>query len=136
MANKNWSGAQNAFKASFNLSHTPDALVGLAAADQQARNFTEAIQIYESLDKNAQPLVKANPGLLYSMGEAYKSANQPQKAKATFNRFLTFLKPGTQGYTEVKQIIAEIDKGSSAAAKPAVKPTEKPAAKPSAAPKK
>jgi tetratricopeptide (TPR) repeat protein len=136
MANKNWGGAQNAFKASFNLSHTPDALVGLAAADQQARNYTEAIQIYESLDKNAQPLVKANPGLLYSMGEAYKSANQPQKAKATFNRFLTFLKPGTQGYTEVKQIIAELDKGSSASAKPAAKPTEKPAAKPSAAPKK
>jgi tetratricopeptide (TPR) repeat protein len=132
MASKNWSGAQEAFKASFNLSHTPDALVGLAAADQQARNFNEAIQIYESLDKNAQPLVKANPGLLYSMGEAYKSANQPQKAKATFTRFLTFLKPGTQGYTEVKQIIADLDRGSG----PAPKPSAKPTAKPSPAPKK
>jgi tetratricopeptide (TPR) repeat protein len=136
MAAKNWSGAQNAFKASFNLSHTPDALVGLAAADQQTRNFTEAIQIYESLDKNAQPLVKANPGLLYSMGEAYKGANQPQKAKATFNRFLTFLKPGTQGYTEVKQIIADLDRGSAPASKPSAKPAAKPTAKPSPAPKK
>jgi tetratricopeptide (TPR) repeat protein len=137
MAAKNWSGAQNAFKASFNLSHTPDALVGLAAADQQARNFTEAIEIYESLDKNAQPLVKANPGLLFSMGEAYRGANQLQKAKEAFNRFLTFLKPGTQGYTEVKQILATLDHPSSGTApKPAAKPTEKPAAKPSAAPKK
>jgi tetratricopeptide (TPR) repeat protein len=132
MANKNWSEAQNAFKASFNLSHTPDALVGLAAADSQVRNFSEAIQIYESLDKNAQPLVKANPGLLYSLGEAYKGANQPQKAKATFNRFLAFLKPGTQGYTEVQKLIADLDRGSS----PAPKPSAKPTAKPSPAPKK
>ena len=132
MANKNWSGAQDAFKASFNLQKTPDALVGLAAADSQARNYNEAIQIYESLDKNAQPLVKANPGLLYSLGEAYRGANQKDKAKATFARFLTFLKPGTQGYTEVKQIIADLDRGSG----PTPKPSAKPTAKPSPAPKK
>jgi tetratricopeptide (TPR) repeat protein len=144
MAGKNWNGARDAFKASFNISHSADALVGLAAADQQARNYTEAIQIYEALDKNAAPLVKANPGLLYNMGNAYQSANQPQKAKAAYVRFLAFLKPGTQGYGEVQQLIAKIDRpGSSSAAKPAVKAkpkTESKTAKavpsPSPAPKK
>jgi tetratricopeptide (TPR) repeat protein len=140
MANKDWNNARDAFKASFNLSHTPDALVGLAAADQQARNFNEAIQIYEALDKNAPPLVKANPDLLFNMGNAYKSANQPQKAKAAYVRFLAFLKPGTQGYGEVKQLIANIDHVPSkpapkSSAKPAVKPTAKPKPSPSAAPK-
>ena len=62
--------ARDAFKASFNLAHTPDALVGLAAADQQTKNFTEAIQIYEALDKNAPAaLVKANPGILLQHGQ-------------------------------------------------------------------
>jgi tetratricopeptide (TPR) repeat protein len=131
MASKNWNSARDAFRASFNLSHTPDALVGLAAADQQSHNYTEAIQIYEALDKNAAPLIKANPDLLYAMGNAYKGANQPDKAKAAFVRFLAFLKPGTQGYGEVKQLIADIDRGS---AKPAPKPSPKPSAKPAAKP--
>jgi tetratricopeptide (TPR) repeat protein len=130
MANKNWNSARDAFKASFNLSRTPDALVGLAAADQQARNFAEAIQIYEALDKNAAPLVKANPTLILNMGNAYKGANQPQKAKAAYVRFLAFLKPGTQGYGQVKQMIADIDRP---AAKPAAKPTAKPTPRPSSA---
>ena len=131
MANKNWNGARDSFKASFNLSHSADALVGLAAADQQARNYPEAIEIYEALDKNAAPLVKANPGLLYNMGNAYQSANQPQKAKAAYVRFLAFLKPGTQGYGQVQQLIAKIDRpGSSSQSKPAVKPSAKPGVKP------
>jgi hypothetical protein len=70
------------------------------------------------------------------MGNAYKGANQPQKAKAAYVRFLAFLKPGTQGYGEVKQLIANIDHVPS---KPAPKSSAKPAAKPkpgaSAAPK-
>jgi len=131
MASKNWNSARDAFKASFNLAHTPDALVGLAAADQQSRNFSEAIQIYEALDKNAAPLVKANPDLLFNMGNAYRSANQPEKAKAAYVRFLAFLKPGTQGYGEVKQMIADIDH---VPAKPAPKPSAKPSAKPAVKP--
>jgi tetratricopeptide (TPR) repeat protein len=137
MASKDWNSARDAFKASFNLSHTPDALVGLAAADQQVRNFTEAIQIYEALDKNAPPLVKANPDLLLNMGNAYKGANQPQKAKAAYVRFLAFLKPGTQGYGEVKQMIADIDRPSKPAPKSSAKPktTAKAGVKSSAKPK-
>jgi tetratricopeptide (TPR) repeat protein len=131
MAGKNWNGARDAFKASYNLSQTPDALVGLAAADQEARNFSEAIQIYEALDKNAQPLVKANPVILLDLGNSYKGANETQKAKDAYTRFLTYLKPGTQGYDQVKQMIADLDRGS-APPKPAA---PKPTATPSAAPK-
>jgi tetratricopeptide (TPR) repeat protein len=137
MANKNYNGARDTFKAAYNLAHSADALVGLAAADQATRNYTEAIQIYESLDKNAAPLVKANPGLLYNMGNAYRGANQRQKAKGAYTRFLSFLKPGTQGYTEVKNLIAEVDpKPASAASKSTAKAAAKPTPKPSAAPKK
>jgi tetratricopeptide (TPR) repeat protein len=131
MANKNWDSAHDAFKASYNLAHSLDSLVGMAAADQQSRNYTEELQIYEGIHQNAD-VVKANPGLLYNMGTAYRSANQPQKAKATYTEFLTYLKPGTQGYTEIKQLIADLDRGSSP--RPAPKPTAKPEAKPKAKP--
>lgn len=135
MGAKNWNSARDAFKASFNLARSPEALVGLAAADQQTRNWTEAIQIYESIDKNAQPLVKQNPEVLYELGNAYKGANQLQKAKATYQRFLAYLKPGTQGYTQVKQMIADLDKpAGKPAAKAPAKTTAKPGAKPTAKP--
>jgi tetratricopeptide (TPR) repeat protein len=136
LAAKNPNPARDAFKASFNLAKTPDALVGLAAADQASKNWPEAVEIYETLDKNAQPLVKANPGILYSMATAYQGANQPQKAKATYVRFLTFLKPGTQGYTQVQQIIAGYDHGTAKPApKSSAKPSGKPVAKTAAKPK-
>jgi tetratricopeptide (TPR) repeat protein len=138
MAAKNYNSARDTFKAAYNLAHSADALVGLAAADQGARNYNEEIEIYEALDKNAQPLVKANPGLLFNLGTAYKSANKPQQAKATFVRFLAYLKPGTQGYNEVKQLIASFDAPAKPAPKATAKPATaaKPAPKPSATPKK
>jgi tetratricopeptide (TPR) repeat protein len=132
MAQKNYNSARDTFKAAYNLAHSADALVGLAAADQGSRNYSEEIAIYEALDKNAQPLIKANPGLLYNLGTAYRSANQPQKAKATYVRFLSYLKPGTQGYKEVQSIIASFD----AKPAPAKSAPAKPATKPTAAPKK
>jgi tetratricopeptide (TPR) repeat protein len=137
MVGKSFSSARDTFKAAYNLAHSADALVGLAAADQATRNYNEAIQIYEALDKNAAPLVKANPSLLFNMGQAYQGANQQQKAKATYVRFLAFLKPNSQGYNQVKQIIANIDrspskpapKSSAKPAKPGAKPSPKPTPK-------
>jgi len=134
MAGKNFNAARDTFKAAYNLAHSADALVGLASADQGSRNYTEAIQIYEALDKNAAPLVKANPSLLYNMGQAYQGANQQQKAKGAYVRFLTFLKPNTQGYTEVKQLIANIDRPNKPAPKASAKPAAKPGVKPSPKP--
>jgi tetratricopeptide (TPR) repeat protein len=132
MANKSYTGARDTFKAAYNLAHSADALVGLAAADQASHNYNEAIQIYEALDKNAAPLVKANPSLLFNMGQAYQGVNQQQKAKAAYTRFLAFLKPNTQGYTQVKQLIANIDHPQSS--RPAPKSSAKPAAKTGAKP--
>jgi tetratricopeptide (TPR) repeat protein len=131
MANKNFTSARDTFKAAYNLQPSADSLVALAAADQATRNYNEAVQIYEAIDKNAQPLMKAHPELLYSMGLAYRSANQPQKAKATYQRLLAVLKPNTQGYTQVKNQIADIDRGG----KPSTTP-KKTAPAPTATPKK
>ncbi len=124
-ASKNWDSAHDAFKASFNLSRSLEAVFGLAAADQQTHNYTEEVQIYEGLRQNAD-VVKANPGLLFNLANAYKSANQPQKAKDAYTAFLVFLKPGTQAYTQVQQLIADVGRGSAPSAKPGPKPSASP----------
>jgi tetratricopeptide (TPR) repeat protein len=128
LASKQWNDAANAFKASYNLAHTPDALLGLAAADLQLRNFNESTAIYEALDKNAPELVKANPGILYNLGKSYQGQNQPAKAKVAYTRLLSYLKPNTQAYTQVHSLIASLGGGggvSQAPPKPA--PTKSPA---------
>ncbi len=121
MAQRNFNSARDAFKASFNLARTPEALIGLATADQATNNNTEAIAIYEALDKNAPDLIKQNPGLLYNMGKAYQSNRQNDKAKATFARLLAVLKPGTPGYNQVKATIASIGSPAKPSASPAPK---------------
>ena len=77
MANKNGS-PRDAFKARSTFA-LADALVGLAAADQQAKNYTEAIQIYESLDKNAAPLIKANLSILFAMGTRTRAQTKTRR---------------------------------------------------------
>jgi tetratricopeptide (TPR) repeat protein len=131
MQNKNYDKAHDAFKASYNLAHSLESLAGIAAADQETHNYTEALQIYGMLAQNAD-LVKQQPGVLFNLATTYKNAGQTQKAKDTYTQFLGFLKPGSQGYTQVKQIIADLDRGSQPAPKPSAKPAPKPTAKPAA----
>jgi len=126
MAQQKFEDARNMFKQSYGLSHTPDALVGLAQADEATKNFTEAVQIYEALDKSAPDVVKQNPGLLYGMGKAYQGANQPQKARDAYSRLLAQLQPGTQNYNEVKGLIDGIDRAGHPATAPRPAPTATP----------
>jgi len=133
MQNKNFDKAHDAFKASYNLAHSLESLVGIAAADQETHNYTEALQIYGMLAQNAD-LVKAQPGVLFNLANTYRNAGQTQKAKATYTQFLGYLKPGTQGYTQVKQIIADLDHPAQSAPKSTPKPTPKPSAKPTPKP--
>jgi len=125
MAQRNFNAARDAFKASYNLARTPESLVGLAAADQNSNNFNEAIQILEALDKNAPDLMKQNPGILFSLGAAYQSTHQNDKAKSTYQRVLAVVKPGTEGYRRVQAAIASVGAPPQTAAKPAPKPTAK-----------
>ena len=129
-AARNFSAARDEFKQSYSIEHTPDALAALADADLASKNYTEAIQIFEALDKSAPELMKANPALLFGMGKAYQGVNQPQKARDAYARLLATLQPGSQNYNEVKGLIDGIDRGG----RPAANSTPKPAPKPSSSP--
>ena len=138
-ANKQFDKAVGEFKASYALQHTPDALMGLGQADLQTRNYTECVQVYDALDKGAPDLSKQNPSILYGLGQCYQGAKQPDKAKATYQRLLAYVKPGSQAANEVKSLIAAIDRqqspGPKKTAAPAPKKSPKPAPKKTPPPK-
>ena len=120
-ANRQFDKARDEYKASYNLSHTPDALLGLGQADLQTRNYTECSQVYDALDKGAPQLSRQNPTILFGLGQCYQGAKQPDKAKAAYQKLLSYLKPGSQAANEVKAQIDQIDRQKAAPKKPPVK---------------
>jgi len=73
-ANKQFDKARDEYKASYNLQHSPDALLGLGQADLQTRNYAECTQVYDALDKGAPDLSRQNPVILYGLGQCYQGA--------------------------------------------------------------
>ncbi|HEY0615415.1 MAG TPA: tetratricopeptide repeat protein [Candidatus Elarobacter sp.] len=130
-ANRQFSQAAGEFKASYNLQHTPDALMGLGQADLQTRNYNECAQVYDALDKGAPDLSKQNPTILFGLGQCYQGARQPDKAKAAYQKLLGYVKPGTQASNQVKALIAAIDRDQQQKSAP-----KKPASAKTPAPKK
>ncbi|MDQ6942022.1 MAG: tetratricopeptide repeat protein [Candidatus Eremiobacteraeota bacterium] len=121
-ANKQFANAVTAFKQSYSLQHTPDALLGLGQADLQVHNYTECAQVYDALDKGAPDISRQNPQVLFGLGQCYQGSKQPDKAKATYQRVLAMVKPGSQAANEIKALIAAIDRQQKKPA-PAKKPT-------------
>jgi tetratricopeptide (TPR) repeat protein len=109
-ANKQFAQAVGEFKASYQLQHTPDALMGLGQADLQTHNYAECAQVYDALDKGAPDLSRQNPSILFGLGQCYQGAKQPDKAKAAYMKLLGYVKPGSQAANEVKALIAAIDR--------------------------
>lgn len=101
-----------AYKRSFALAHTPQALAGLGASDVQTRNFRESAQIFDALDKNAPSYLKANPQFLFIMGRAYEGAGEKTKAKAAYHRFLAYTKPGSAANADVKKVLTNLDRSA------------------------
>ncbi|MDB5071494.1 MAG: Tetratricopeptide 1 repeat-containing protein [Candidatus Eremiobacteraeota bacterium] len=109
-ANKQFANAAGAFKQSYSLQHTPDALLGLGQADLQTHNYTECAQVYDALDKGAPDISRQNPQVLFGLGQCYQGAKQPDKARAAYQRVLAMVKPGSQAANEIKALIAAIDR--------------------------
>lgn len=126
---QNFTAARDSFRQSYAIDRTPDALVGLADADYETKNYKEAVEILSALDKQVPELVKANPQLLYRLGQAYQASNDAPLARDAYTRFLTFLDPSSQGYKDVKKLVDSL--GNAA---PHASPSPKPKPKPSASP--
>ncbi len=112
--------ARDAYRRSFEMQRTPQALAGLGASDYAVHNYRECSQIFDAIDKGASDFLKQSPALYIVMGECYSQTNQKSKAKDAFTNFLAFVKPNSPAATEVKKKIASLND------KPAPKATATP----------
>jgi tetratricopeptide (TPR) repeat protein len=120
-ANHQFDKARDEYKASYNLAHTPDALMGLGLADLQTHNFTECTQVYDALDHGAPDLSRRDPSILFGLGQCYAGNKQLDKAKAAYLRLLSYVPPKSQAAGQIKTLIDAIDRQEKSGKKPPVK---------------
>jgi len=98
-----YSGARDACGKSFEIQRSPETLSCVAGADFELRNYKEAAQIFDALDRAAKGFLDQNPQLLYIAAKSYAGSNQCSKAAATYKRLLPMMKKGTKDYDTVRQ---------------------------------
>jgi len=106
--------AKDACVKSFNINRTPDTLGCIAGSDFSLKNYKEAAQIFDALDKDVKPYMDRNPQLLYMAGVAYTRINQKDKAVDSYKRLLKLMRPGTKEYKQIQTQIADLSKSAPA----------------------
>jgi tetratricopeptide (TPR) repeat protein len=102
-----YSGARDACGKSFEIQRSPETLGCVAGADFELKNYKEAAQIFDALDKAAKGFLDANPQLLYIAAKSYAGSNQCSKATAAYKRLLPMMKKGTKDYDSVRKGAAD-----------------------------
>lgn len=105
---KDWKNAHDAFRHAYDLTHAPDVLKAVGQTDLNMHNYKEAQEIFEAIEKNGQDYVKQDPSVIYMLGQSYQKQGLKPQAKSAYQRFLAYLKPGTQAYSEVEKMIQEL----------------------------
>jgi tetratricopeptide (TPR) repeat protein len=121
---QNWQSAHDAFRHAYDLTHAPDALTAVGETDLNLRNYKEAQQVFDALDKGAPDYVKGDPRVLFLLAQSYDKLGMATQAKGAYQRFLAYLKPGTGDYAQVRKLIDDIDRRAKPPA-PAPAPTPK-----------
>lgn len=109
--------AKDACARSFQMSQTPDTLGCIAGSDYDLKNYKEAAQIFDVLNKEVKAYMDRNPQLLYMAGDSYSKTKQNGKAVDSYKRLLKLLKPGTKVYKQIQSQIADLSKPGSSKAK-------------------
>jgi tetratricopeptide (TPR) repeat protein len=100
--------ARDAYRHSFEIARTPQALGGLGGADYELRNYKEAAEIFDALDRDVPDFIKQNPQFYFVMGKSYAETNQKAKAKSAYERFLPYISKDAKATADVKKIIAAL----------------------------
>jgi tetratricopeptide (TPR) repeat protein len=104
---RDYSGARDACGKSFEIQRSPMTLGCVAASDYELKNYKEAAQIFDAMDRAAHSFLEQNPQLLYMAAKSYAGANECTKAVAAYKRLLPMMRKGTKDYTDVKKAAAD-----------------------------
>jgi tetratricopeptide (TPR) repeat protein len=104
--------AKDACSKSFQMNRNPDTLGCIAGSDYSMKNFKEAAQIFDILNRDVKSYMDHNPQLLYMAGDSYAHTKQKPKAVDSYKRLLKLMKPGTKSYKQIQAQIALLTKPS------------------------
>ncbi len=121
-ANRQFDDARDAYKHSFELARTPQALAGLGTSDLELKRYKECGEVFTAIDHNATDYMKANPLLYYVYAKCSMANGDKTAAKSAYTRFKPYVKPGTPLAVEVAKALQSLGGGSPA---PAPKPSPK-----------
>jgi len=128
---RQYEGARDAFRHSFALQGTPQALAGLATADLELHNYKECTRAFQAIDKNAIGLMKQYPTLFLAYGRCAEGDRDKAQARLAYTQIKPYLKPGTQLAADVDRALRRVS-GNAPAAAHAAKPKPKSTAAPHA----
>ncbi len=128
---RRYDGARDAFRRSFALQGTPQALAGLATADLQLHNYKECTRAFQAIDQRAIGLMKQYPTLFLAYGRCAEGNRDKAQARLAYTQIKPYLKPGTQLAADVDRALRRVSGNPPAAkAAKAAKPKPKSTAAP------
>jgi tetratricopeptide (TPR) repeat protein len=109
-----YSGARDACGKSFEIQKNPDTLSCVAGADYELKNYKEAAQIFDVLDRFARGYLDTNAQMLFIAAKSYSALNQCSKSHSAYKRLLSIpgLKQNSKQYDIVRKAAADSCKPS------------------------
>ncbi|HZY99208.1 MAG TPA: tetratricopeptide repeat protein [Candidatus Baltobacteraceae bacterium] len=100
-----YSGARQACGKSFEIQKNPDTLSCVAGADYELKNYKEAVQIFDALDRFAKGYLDQNAQMLFIAAKSYSALNQCSKSQDAYKRLMAVpgLKQNAKQYSVVKK---------------------------------
>lgn len=104
-----YSGAREACGKSFEIQRSPVTLSCVAGADFELKNYKEAAQIFDALDRAAKGFLDNSPELLFIAAKSYAGSNQCGKAAAAYKRLLSLKgwNKNSKGYADVRKAASD-----------------------------
>lgn len=104
-----YSGARDACGKSFEIEKNPDVLGCVAGADYELKNYKEAAQIFDVLDRFVRGYLDQNAQMLFLAAKSYQAVNQCAKSHDAYKRLMAIpgLKADTKQYSIVKKAAAD-----------------------------
>lgn len=121
-ANRQFSDSRDAYRHSFELARTPQALAGVGAADLQLHNYKECGEVFGAIDRNAAAFMKANPLYYYVYGKCSIATGDKVAARSAFGHLKPYIKAGTPLALEVTKTLKSLNASAAPAPKASTKP--------------
>ena len=103
-----YNDSREACARAFSIQRSPDTLGCIAASDYSLKNYKEASQLFDILNRSIKQFMESNPQLLYMSAVSYERTKQNGKAVDAYKRVLKYIPKKDPQYKKIQQSIASL----------------------------